>query len=89
MARLAADPGNQGGAQPDVDQLVSSMLPALQSSKRTVIFCGPGSLANHLAARIPSTWTKVNDPVGGRDCVEIMFHEDDGVACVNQAAELV
>ena len=59
MARLAADPDNQGGAQPDVDRLVNSMLPALQSSKRTVIFCGPGSLASHLAARMRQRFPRI------------------------------
>jgi ATP-dependent helicase HepA len=36
----------------DADALVNAILPALRSSKRTLIFCGPGSLASDVAARL-------------------------------------
>ena len=43
----------------DVDALVTAILPALRPSKRTVIFCGPGSLTGDIAARLRARFPRV------------------------------
>ncbi len=43
----------------DTDALVNAILPALQLSSRTVIFCGPGTLASDLAVRLRDRFPRV------------------------------
>ena len=39
------------------------------------------------AARVAAFGAEVNDVVGGFDDVEVVFDEQDGVACVDEAIE--
>jgi ATP-dependent helicase HepA len=59
-ARLGVD-CEHGAQSPagDTDILVNAMLPALRSSSRTVIFCGPGSLAGSLVVRLRKRFPRV------------------------------
>nr|WP_269087613.1 protein DpdE [Nocardiopsis sinuspersici] len=43
-----------------LNALVGAMLPVLRNSKRTVVFCGAGTLAADLAARMQSRFAKAN-----------------------------
>ena len=43
----------------DADGLVTVILPALRQSRRTVIFCGPGSLASNIAARLRARFPRI------------------------------
>lgn len=54
-ARMSA--GREPSAE--MDSLVSAMLPALRSSNRTVVFCGPGNLASDVAARLRARFPRV------------------------------
>lgn len=54
-ARLRRSPGQDR----DVDALIDAMLPALQASRRAVIFCGPGCLAAVLAVRLQARFPRV------------------------------
>jgi ATP-dependent helicase HepA len=59
-ARLSADRDHTADAHvAEADVLVNAILPALRSSTRTVIFCGPGSLASCLAARLRKRFPRV------------------------------
>jgi ATP-dependent helicase HepA len=59
-ARLAEGPGDlPNGASGDINALVTAILPGLRSSHRTVIFCGAGSLAGHLAARLRQRFSRI------------------------------
>jgi ATP-dependent helicase HepA len=59
-ARLGADRDQASDFQTAAaDSLVNALLPALRSSSRTAIFCGPGSLAGCLAARLRKRFPRV------------------------------
>ena len=53
-AHLAAEDAGR-----DLDGLVNAILPMLRTSKRAVIFCGPGRLASDLAARLQARFPRV------------------------------
>ena len=59
-ARLAAGPGDlPSGAVADINALVTAILPGLRSSHRAAIFCGAGSLACRLAARLRQRFSRI------------------------------
>jgi len=61
-ARLAADHEHATGEptlDADAGAVVTAMLPALRTSSRTVVFCGPGNLATRIAARLRRRFPRV------------------------------
>lgn len=57
---LEARLGSFADPDRDLDALVHCTLPALQASRRTVVFCGPGRLASVLAKRLRSRFPRVD-----------------------------
>ena len=46
-----------------------------------------GALSNNLAATIASLRSKVHDPVGGLDHVQVVLDDDDSIAMVTQVVQ--
>ncbi len=59
LSGLEARISGSTDADRDLDALLDGMLPALNSSRRAVIFCGPGSLASVLAGRFRTRFPRV------------------------------